>query len=413
VRSPRRLIRATTAALLVAAVGPSPAAALDAAGVRSRLARSMKHAGAASGAYVVDVDTGQALFARRENVARVPASVEKLYTTSTALLRFGATERLATTVSADAPPDALGVIAGNLYLRGHGDPTFGSASFVARSYGSGATVEDLAATLAAAGVHEVDGGVRGDESLFDTRRGGPRTGYLFDTDLGGVLSALSYDRGLRATKPPAAYAAGRLAKALRAVGIKVLGKSATGAPPVGALELARVSSPPMATLIRLTSQPSDNFFAEMLLKGLGARFGAGGTTTAGAAIVRAQLARFGIHPRVVDGSGLSRADRTTPRQVVRLLDRMQGQERFDDFFASLPVAGRTGTLEKRMRNTAAAGRCSAKTGTLNYVSALAGYCRTTGNHLVAFAFLMNGVNVASARKRQDRMTTVIASYAPV
>jgi D-alanyl-D-alanine carboxypeptidase/D-alanyl-D-alanine-endopeptidase (penicillin-binding protein 4) len=181
---------------------------------------------------------------------------------------------------------------------------------------------------------------------------------------------------------------------------------------VGALELARVSSPPMSALIRLTSRPSDNFLAEMLLKGLGARFGSGGTTTAGAAVVRAQLARFGVHPRVVDGSGLSRADRTTPRQVVRLLDRLQGQERFDDFFASLSVAGRSGTLEKRMRKTAAAGRCSAKTGTLNYVSGLAGYCRTTGGHLVAFAFLMNGVNVAAARRLQDRMTAAVAGYAP-
>ena len=168
----------------------------------------------------------------------------------------------------------------------------------------------------------------------------------------------------------------------------------------------------MSTLIRLTNRPSDNFFAEMLLKGVGARFGSGGTTTAGASVVRAQLVRFGVHPRVVDGSGLSRANRTTPRQVVRLLDRMSGQERFDDFFASLAVAGRSGTLEKRMRKTAAAGRCSGKTGTLNYVSALAGYCRTTGNHLVAFAFLMNGVNVASARKLQDRMTAAIAGYTP-
>jgi D-alanyl-D-alanine carboxypeptidase/D-alanyl-D-alanine-endopeptidase (penicillin-binding protein 4) len=359
---------------------------------------------------VVDLNDGRALFARRENVARVPASVEKLYTTSTALLRFGAGERLATTVMADAPPDTLGVVAGNLYLRGHGDPTFGSASFVARGYGTGATVEDLAAGLAAAGVQEVRGGVRGDESLFDTLRGGPRTGYRFDSDLTGVLSALSYDRGLRATKPPAAYAAGKLAKALRAEGIKVVGKSAAGAAPVGAIELARVTSPPMSTLIRLTSQPSDNFLAEMLLKGLGARFGAGGTTAAGAGVVRAQLASLGIHPRVVDGSGLSRSDRTTPRQVVRLLDRMEGQERFDAFYDSLSVAGRSGTLEKRMRKTAAAGNCSAKTGTLNYVSGLAGYCRTPGEHLVAFAFLMNGVNVVAARRLQDRMTVAIAKY---
>ena len=82
-----------------------------------------------------------------------------------------------------------------------------------------------------------------------------------------------------------------------------------------------------------------------------------------------------MHPRIVDGSGLSRADRTTPRQVVRLLERMHGQEVGPDFEASLPTAGRTGTLRRRMRGTAAQDNCHAKTGTLIGVSTLAGVLR--------------------------------------
>ena len=115
-----------------------------------------------------------------------------------------------------------------------------------------------------------------------------------------------------------------------------------------------------------------------------------------------------MHPRIVDGSGLSRADRTTPRQVVRLLERMHGQEVGPDFEASLPIAGRTGTLQRRMRGTAAAGRCRAKTGTLIGVSALAGDCATTSGHTLAFALLMNRANVGRAHGVQDRMTAAIA-----
>jgi D-alanyl-D-alanine carboxypeptidase/D-alanyl-D-alanine-endopeptidase (penicillin-binding protein 4) len=125
-------------------------------------------------------------------------------------------------------------------------------------------------------------------------------------------------------------------------------------------------------------------------------------------VVRDQLAAFGVHPRIADGSGLARANLTTPRQVVRLLDRMDGQEVAGTFKASLAVPGRTGTLSRRMRGTAAAGRCEAKTGTLNAVSALAGYCASQDGHTIAFAFLMSNVSIYSAHGVQDRGTAAIA-----
>ena len=166
----------------------------------------------------------------------------------------------------------------------------------------------------------------------------------------------------------------------------------------------------MAELARLTNVPSDNFIAEMLLKDLGAEFGAAGTTPAGGRVVRSALADFGIRPRVADGSGLSRANGTTPRQVVRLLEAMHGDAVGPAFEGSLAVAGRTGTLRRRMRGTAAQDRCRAKTGTIIAVSALAGVCDTAGGHAIAFAFLMNGVNVFAARRLQDRMAAAIARY---
>ena len=157
--------------------------------------------------------------------------------------------------------------------------------------------------------------------------------------------------------------------------------------------------------------PSDNYMAEILLKGLGARHGGTGSTNAGAAVVRSTLARDGITAQVVDGSGLSHRNRTAPRDVVRLLTRMNGDATTGPAFrSSLAVAGVSGTLAGRMRGTVAAGRCRGKTGTLGGVSALAGYCRTVAGHEIAFAFLMNNVSVGGARTLQDRMAIALAGY---
>jgi serine-type D-Ala-D-Ala carboxypeptidase/endopeptidase (penicillin-binding protein 4) len=382
------------------AVAAPPSQALDDAGLRARLSREMLRAGPFAGAYVRDLDTGTALYARNENVARPPASVEKLYTTSTALLRFGLDARLHTSVLATGALDAQGVWRGDLYLRGGGDPTLGQAQIVA-----------LASALATQfGIVRVDGSVLGDESVFDTLRGSAHTGFAFDRDIGGVLSGVAVARGFSRDGAPAKDAARRLAKALRADGVPVVGPSGAGTAPPEARELTGVDSPPMADLVRLTNVPSDNFDAEMLLKDLGAHFGGAGTTPAGVAVVRAQLAAFGIHPRIVDGSGLSRADRTTPREVVRLVELMDGQAAGPTFESSLPVAGRTGTLRKRMRGTIAQDRCHAKTGTLRAESALAGYCDTTGGQRVAFAILMDTTLTTRAHGIQDRMARAIATY---
>jgi serine-type D-Ala-D-Ala carboxypeptidase/endopeptidase (penicillin-binding protein 4) len=168
----------------------------------------------------------------------------------------------------------------------------------------------------------------------------------------------------------------------------------------------------MSTLVNHINKPSDNFMAETLVKALGADHGAGGSTAAGTAVARAQASEFGARPQMVDGSGLSRRNRTTPHDVVDLLVGMAGTEEGRYFRRSLAVAGRSGTIAKRMRGTAAAGRCRAKTGTLNGVSALAGYCDSRRGGHTAFAFLMNGVSTWGAHTLQDRMAATLARYTP-
>jgi D-alanyl-D-alanine carboxypeptidase/D-alanyl-D-alanine-endopeptidase (penicillin-binding protein 4) len=391
--------RSLVLALAVLLALPGAARAISAPVLQAKLTREMRHAGPFSGAFVRDLDTKQTLFAAKADVARPPASVEKLYTTSTALLRYGPDATFHTTVAGSGFLDPDGVWRGNLYLRGGGDPMLDAAD-----------LRSLAAQLEANGVLRVDGSVLGDESRFDALRGSFDSGGDYDSDIGGALGALTLNRGFSKDGQPAAQAARQFAKTLRMDGIRVDGRSGAGTTPDRASQLATVDSPPIRDLIRFTNVPSDNFLAETLVKDLGASFADAGTTAAGVGIVRSELAEFGLRPAIVDGSGLSRADRTTPRQVVRLLEIMHDQKVAGTFEGSLAVAGRTGTIRKRMRGTPAQDRCRAKTGTLIGVSALAGLCQASGGHTIAFAMLMTRASVARAHRVQDHIAAAIAGY---
>lgn len=380
------------------------------------LAGQMHQAGASSGALVIDVSARRTLYGSRSTTGRLPASVEKMWTTSSVLTRFGARSVLRTRVFGAGHLDSHGTWHGDLYLRGGGDPTFGHRAFARSAYGSGGSVEDLASAVRRAGLTRVTGLVIGDESAFDSRRGTAPSGYRPSIDIGGPLSALLFDRGLTAggggfQSNPASYAAAELVRALRAAHVAVpSGHVASGRTPASVrsrASLASVSSPSVARLIRLTNAPSDNLFAELLLKGLGARFGGAGTTGRGAGVASKQADGLGLHPTLLDGSGLSRGDRTSPSQMTGLLRRYASNRSFTD---SLAVAGRSGTLENRMRGTTAAGRCRGKTGTLHDVSNLVGYCRTRNDHLVVFAWLMNFIDPSRAHTLQDRMTEALARY---
>jgi D-alanyl-D-alanine carboxypeptidase/D-alanyl-D-alanine-endopeptidase (penicillin-binding protein 4) len=379
------------------------------------LHHGMIDAGRESGAYVLDLTTGRVLYSSDAYRRRIPASVQKLYTTSTALLRFGPTARLTTSVLGVGQRNGA-TFTGTLYLRGGGDPTFGSAAFDTRAYGTGATVQQLASNLVnVAGIHTMHGSVVADESMFDSLRGTPATGYAPGFYVEGELSALSFNRGWADSAgtsfvpQPALEAGQRLVAALRADGVRIRHPQVhVGVTPPGAQPLAAVQSPPIATLIALTNAPSDNFFAETLLKDIGARYGAGGSTAAGVGVVKASIAStFGLHPRFNDGSGLSTYDRTSPYEVVSLLRQQATNEPFID---SLAVAGRTGTLMDEMRGTYAQGRCRGKTGSLHNVSNLVGYCRARDGHMLAYALLMNGIAPIYAHPIQDRMVVAVAKY---
>lgn len=384
---------AVVAALMACAPG---ALALDRERLVAKTAAAMEKAGPRSGALVRDLTTGEVLFELRAATDRTPASVEKLYTTAAALRRIGSGTRLNTDVLTAGTIDAEGRLDGDLVIRGGGDPALGVSD-----------IATLAGRIRSLGVASVAGSVVGDESRFDTRRGA--TGWGYSPWLGGSIGALAVSRGW-GDGGPGLSAARSFAKALRARGVRVGGRTRTGRTPGDARRLARVSSPTIAELSRLINTPSDNFMAEVLLKELGARFGSAGTTRAGARVAFVVAAGFGSRPRIVDGSGLSRSNATSPREVMALITGMRRASEGRAFERSLAIAGRTGTLASRMRGTRAAGNCRAKTGTLSDVSALAGICRSASGHTIAFALLMNSISPSRGRVLQDSIVRSLARY---
>ncbi len=307
----------------------------------------------------------------------------------------------------------LGVWHGDLYLRGGGDPTLGDGAFN-RDWeeGYGPTANDLVAQLQQAGIRRVTGRVVGDGTLFDSLRGGPATAYGADIpDFGGQLAGLTYDHGstTKGLSPPA-FAAKELVLTMHGAHIRARAARRTGPAPAGAQQLAEVRSPPLSVLLRLMDVPSDDLFAEMLTKQLGVQFGTGGSIQAGAKVISEMISSFGLRPSIVDGSGLSRSDRSSPSQVVALLRMMWNTPMGHVLQASLPVVGVNGTVRRIAVHTVAQGRCMAKTGTLNFVTNLAGYCTARNHHTLAFALMIDGPANWSAIELFDQMVPAIARY---
>ena len=404
--------------LLPALLAPSVAGAQPPlAALQSDFSHQLALAGGADGAYVYDLTAKQALFSERATAMRPPASVEKLYTATTALALMGPTARLDTTVYGVGHMEPGGVWEGDLYLKGGGDPTFGSTAFIHGHYGGiGASVSALVSALVRTEhIHRITGSIEGDETYFDSLRGEPSSDYAWDPFLEGTLSALAFNRGEtgneRGPHAPAAYAARELWAALKNDGVTIDGTSGAATTPAGAVQLAQAPSPTLAQLLGLMLPPSDNFFAETLVKDLGARYGGAGTTAAGAAVVMKTIAQLlGIHPHVLDGSGLSEEDKTSPYQVADMLVELAGTPIGTVLRDSMAVAGESGTLELRMRDTRAAGNCEGKTGTLTGVSNLVGYCQAADGHTLVFAIFTDGIPVETAHTFQDNMAITVADY---
>jgi serine-type D-Ala-D-Ala carboxypeptidase/endopeptidase (penicillin-binding protein 4) len=357
-----------------------------------------------TGAIVLDLHTGQMLFAHNASLPLRPASNEKLATTYAALTALGPSFRIETDVLGEGQRSGATWL-GNLVLKGYGDPAL-----------SAAQVNKLARQVVAAGIKHVSGRILGDESWFDTRRTGLGWKPDFYLHQSPALSALIVNRGWTGrfeTPRPALIAAQLFRGDLRRAGVTIHGSTGLGVASAQAAPLAQVQSAPLAALLRHMDVESDNFYAEMVLKEIGAVQGNGGSAAAGIAVERGLLRAAGVPlagVRTVDGSGLSLLDRWTPLGLSTLLRTMwQDPELRPYLLPALPIAGETGTLEHRMRLRPARGLVRAKTGTTNNSSALSGF---VGERYV-FSILENGspVRTLNAEESQNRFAQVLARAA--
>jgi serine-type D-Ala-D-Ala carboxypeptidase/endopeptidase (penicillin-binding protein 4) len=387
--TPARKRRATVllaALFTVAIVTPSAAASL--AGDLDRALRSPYVSPSLTGALAINLTNGRTVYGHNPGKSLHPASNEKLTVALTALDRLGPNFRIETRVLGQGALAGT-VWQGRLILKGYGDPSL-SRSDLAR----------LATQVRNLGITAVTGAIVGDESFYDKQRTGP--GWKAIVDRAKV--------GKRIADNPALVAARTFRRELIEAGIGVSGKAKLGIAAADAVPMGMRRSGLLSRLVQRMNVVSDNFYAEMLLKQVGARVRGEGTTASGARVVVSELKQRGVPldgVKIADGSGLSAYDRLTARALAALLISVWSDTAIKDaFIASLPIAGVSGTLKDRMTRAPAYANVYAKTGTTSTSSTLSGYVRTR----YVFSILQNGNPVAwyYARRTQDRFATILA-----
>jgi serine-type D-Ala-D-Ala carboxypeptidase/endopeptidase (penicillin-binding protein 4) len=351
-----------------------------------------------TGAIAVDLESGSVVYAHLSTTPFIPASNEKLPVAWAALVRLGPAYRFHTELYGVGTRQGA-TWQGDLVLKGFGDPTLTSVDLA-----------DIAGQVARAGIREVGGRVRGDESYYDRVRDAPGWKRGFVPIESPPLSALVVDRALGwpALSPPL-LAAKALTAALIKAGVQVEGRPGLGIAPAAGVPLAEDRSQTLANVVRYMNHESDNFTAEMVLKQIGAVSGGSGSTAAGARAVITALAETGVPTAglvIADGSGLSSLDRLTPAAIVGILHAAWlTQTLRKPLVRSLAVASMSGTMRRRLPQLK--GVVRAKTGTTDLATALSGLI---GNRY-AFSVLENGSPVAywAARIAQDRFVTLLAN----
>ncbi len=341
------------------------------------------------GLYVYDLTADKPIFEHNTRQLMRPASNQKVLTAITALSALGGNYRLRTTLHfTGSVKDS--VLHGDLCLRGGFDPCFGRDNLSA-----------LMQVLVDSGVRRIEGDILFDVSLKDTLRWG--AGWCWD-DENPTLTPLLFEG-----RDSLAQA---FLSTLADSGICVSGNVRREMLPDSARQVAEQSHGIDAVLLTMMKD-SDNLYAESLFYHLAARSGKPyADAKQAAAQVGAIIRRVGLNPadyRIADGSGLSLYNYATPELLVRFL-RYAWRNKFiyNHLKPALPIAGKDGTLKRRMRKTSAAGAVFAKTGSVTGVSTLSGYTTAANGHQLCFAIMNQGVRRGvDGRDFQDSVCRIL------
>ncbi len=367
---------------------------------------------------VVQLD-GRTIVNDSGDIGVVPASNEKLITASVALEQLGAGYTFTTKLLGRL---VNGVVNGDLYFLGGGDPLLSTAAYPASILAANhpptntTSLETLVSNLQAAGVTQITGNVIADDSRYDTERFVPTWDPSIQNTEAGPLGALMVNdatKKLGTTNrypDPAIGAATDLVALLKTAGIKVGGKPTLGVTPVGATVLASVQSAPLSAIVGEMLTTSDDNTAELMLKELGYHFNQQGTRASGAEVIKGTLTTWGVDISkidVVDGSGL---DSTNTVTCTTLMQVLLHKPLTDPVGASLPIAGQTGTLSDEFPGSPVDGRLHAKTGTLTNAKALTGYLDTPAGP-IEFSLVLNGPGVGKAGAYEPIWNALAAALA--
>jgi serine-type D-Ala-D-Ala carboxypeptidase/endopeptidase (penicillin-binding protein 4) len=440
--------------------------------------------------WAVDIrslDRNERLFSLNADKLMMPASNQKILTLAAAAEVLGWDARMTTTLEASGPVED-GILRGDLFVRGGGDPTINTRDGVGT-----AVFASWANALREAGIKSIDGRIVGDDQAFDDEHlgGGWAWDYL-QYGYAAPVGALQYNEDVAdlAVAPGSSPGEPAIVRLTAGSGFSLLNSAVTGPPestetidykrrldtpvleitgtiPAGAQPVTRAvavlnptvffaqglkdalitqgfsvageavdlddisaepgvrserriiastESPPLRTIAAVLMKVSQNLYAESLLKAVGRAQGGLGTFAAGRQAVRSTLTSWGIPDTsyvMADGSGLSRYNYVSAATITAILEHMYKDDKHRDaLIATLPIAGKEGTVATRMRRTRAEGNAVAKTGSIANVRSLSGFVRTRDGEVVVFSILANDFVIPAATVNwiADLGVEVLANY---
>lgn len=443
------------------------------------------------GICIQSVETGEFIFKHNESKNFVPASTQKIVTTSAALDLLGEDFKFTTKLYLDGQIMPNGEFLGNVIIRGLGDPT------ISKYYHRNPMeiLENWAKKIDSLGISSIKGKIIADDSYFDNAYYGQGWSwddfpyyyssqvsaltindnrvdfYIYSGDsvddyshitnypvspyyrlINNVKTAVSSNNAVinsnreinsNIIKLSGAVPFEKSRKSSQAISVTidnpsmfflnlfkqkleemkivvngVLVRKADTPENIDYLSmfpLIETFSPPISEIIAVINQESHNLAAEMVFKTLGKESSGIGSFESGAEFVTKYLAKAGVNTqnvRIVDGSGLSRLNLISPRSMISVLNYIYRSSFRDVFMKSLAKPGEPGTLKRRMSRSKAEKRVYAKTGSMNYISAICGYITTNDNETFAFAIMLENFTVPGtlANNLQDLLLMRLSSF---
>lgn len=403
------------------------------------------------GFVVFDPKTKKVISSYNETASLIPASTTKLLTTETALSLLGEKFKWVTQLEYSGTIDQDGVLNGNIYVVGSGDPSLGTGKAGASTYRD--IVSDFTLAMADKGIKKVNGEIFIQTAVFKENKteklpenivwldhnnyflpigttaninpanekliakknssfGKEKSFFYVSPYIKQMVYAEKYEGGAFTTK--IADAPCTLANTLRATliksGIPVVGKvqsKMSDPEPEKRYIITAYKSPTLADIVYDTNQRSDNALAEATLRMVGFQKSGDQSLDAGRNAVVRHLTDVSFDTsglNYIDGSGLSRSNTVTPIAQVKYLTSLMAQKYYKTYFDSLPIAGQTGTLKKSFAGSGY-GQVFAKTGTLNKVKTLAGYLKTNSGKTLVFSLMINNYagSVDMVKNRMERI----------